>query len=435
MRRIAFFEDSQAANFSPIALLRPVFELRCGHFSLRERVVGQLTPDEWGVCIRPELLPTYGETNPGAHVNDSDWLTREPTLLLNGRWLPDLETLAVIEPGTAGWIDDTLAYVVSEPGEPLQADFEFLADDAQRLARHKRPVAVSGKLLQFPWDLVSENGRQLAIDFETRQRPERMKELPGQVAVVGDPGRVFIHASAKLDPFVVIDASAGPVWIDADARIQAFTRLEGPCYIGPQSQLFRANVREGCSIGPVCRVGGEIEESIIHGFVNKYHDGFLGHSYVCPWVNLGALTTNSDLKNDYSEVKVPLAGTCRETGSNKVGCFIGDHTKTALCSLFNTGSSIGVMSLILPGGELLPKHVPSFSRIWHGVLEPLPDGPEPGIMTARFAMSRRDQDLTPAMERLLRNVYRLTEPERAAALRRSKQPLRNESVPTLHQPG
>src|SRR5207253_6628464 len=106
--------------------------------------------------------------------------------------------------------------------------------------------------------------------------------------------------------------------VEAGAVIQSFTRLEGPCHVGTQSQLFRANVRGGTTIGPVCRVGGEIEASILHGYVNKYHDGFLGHSYLCPWVNLGALSTNSDLKNDYSIVRVPLEGRSVDTGLSKV---------------------------------------------------------------------------------------------------------------------
>jgi hypothetical protein len=199
--------------------------------------------------------------------------------------------------------------------------------------------------------------------------------------------------------------------------IQAFTRLEGPCHIGAKSQLFRANVREGTSIGPVCRVGGEIEGAILHSFVNKYHDGFLGHSYVCPWVNLGALSTNSDLKNDYSTVRVPLSGVPVDSGEMKVGCFIGDHTKTAIGSLFNTGTSVGLMCVILPDGELLPKHVPSFSRIWHGELvDGLPL--EKGLMTARAAMHRRNKTLTMAQETLLRKLHTQSITERERAIER-----------------
>ena len=129
--------------------------------------------------------------------------------------------------------------------------------------------------------------------------------------------------------------------------------------------------------------------------------------------------TNSDLKNDYSPVRVPLAGQSLDTGSTKVGCFIGDHTKTALASLINTGSSIGVMTMILPGGELLPKHIPSFTRVWHGRLEPLPDGVDSSLAAARTAMLRRDCTLTSADERLLRQVFELTRAERDAALQRA----------------
>ena len=136
-------------------------------------------------------------------------------------------------------------------------------------------------------------------------------------------------------------------------------------------------------------------------------------------MNLGALSTNSDLKNDYSNVKVPLAGESIDSGSTKVGCFIGDHTKTALCSLFNTGSSIGVMTMLLPGGELLPKHVPSFTRLWHGRVEELPHGIEPSLEVARTATSRRKVELTAAMERLLREVHRQTAGERDMAIQRA----------------
>ena len=141
---------------------------------------------------------------------------------------------------------------------------------------------------------------------------------------------------------VVLDAEHGPIYIDAGAEIHPFTRIEGPCYIGAGSVLFGAKCRAGNSIGPMCRIGGEIEGTIIQGYSNKYHDGFLGHAYVGQWVNLGALTTNSDLKNDYSEVRITLDGQSPiATGSNKVGALIGDHAKTSIGTLLNTGDVRG----------------------------------------------------------------------------------------------
>src|SRR5207245_10009051 len=129
--------------------------------------------------------------------------------------------------------------------------------------------------------------------------------------------------------------------IDAEAVVHARTRLEGACYIGLGCHVLGATIRAGTSLGPACRVGGEVEASIVLGRSNKYHDGFLGHSYVGEWVNLGAGTHNSDLRNDYGEVTAVVRGERIRTGLGKVGCFLGDHVKTGLGTLLNTGSNVG----------------------------------------------------------------------------------------------
>lgn len=416
--RIALFEDQAATNFAPIALLRPVFELMCGHFGTRERALQFLPVSDWAAFARPELVDVYREEHPACKLNNVDWLRAGPTLLINGRWLTDPKTYATITPGSVGIIDGTVVYLTLDPLEAALISGDNWDECLPQIARTRHRVAAPGKLAAYPWDLVHHNPDQIKADFKARELGLSQAEEQGpHVAILGPAHNVFIDLTASIDPFVVIDARKGPVSIEAGAMIQAFTRLEGPCHIGAKSQLFRANVREGTSIGPVCRVGGEIEGAILHGYVNKYHDGFLGHSYVCPWVNLGALSTNSDLKNDYSTVRVPLSGHPIESGEMKVGCFIGDHTKTAIGSLFNTGSSIGVMSLILPDGELLPKHVPSFSRIWHGeLIDGLPL--EKGLATARAAMERRNKRLTVAQETLLRKVHATTHAERDKAIHR-----------------
>src|SRR5436190_22914514 len=156
--------------------------------------------------------------------------------------------------------------------------------------------------------------------------------------------------------------------IDREAVIAAFSRLEGPCYIGPQTHVLGAKIRSGTTLGPNCRIGGEVEESIIHGHSNKYHDGFLGHAYVGEWVNLGALTTNSDLKNDYSTVSVMMGGKSVDTGSTKVGSLIGDHVKTSIGTLMNTGSVVGTMAILVATGAPLPKYIPPFAWFLNGVV-------------------------------------------------------------------
>ena len=418
---LAFFEDQHAHRFSPIALTRPVFDLVCGRYSQRERFLKTLSPQQWGGLVRDYLREMTLEENPQAEINNTLWLAKQPTLLINSRWIPSVEALFHLQSADVnevGMVGETIVYLTLDPTEAiLISDVNQIEETLLRIAQGKRQRHLTGALIQHPWDLVNLNGSQLEADFELSKIIDKQVPYSGKIELRGTRDRISIAHDVDIDPFVLLDARSGPITIDRGVRIQAFTRIEGPCHIGCDTQLFRANIRGGTTIGAVCRVGGEIEESIIHGYSNKYHDGFLGHSYVCPWVNLGALTTNSDLKNDYSAVRVPLTGIPIETETNKVGCFIGDHTKTALGSLFNTGSSIGVMSMILPGGELLPKYIPSFSRIWHGMLDDNIDL-EASFVSAKIAMGRRGRDFTPTHQRLLRYLQQQTSEQRERAILR-----------------
>src|SRR6201999_827727 len=219
---------------------------------------------------------------------------------------------------------------------------------------------LGGDWIARPWDLVARNADHVVRDFHTSGQVGVSNRHLATAAIVGPADRLYIHESARIDPYTVFDTTSGPITVAAGAWVQPFTRVEGPSYIGRDTQLFRANLRGGVTIGPVCRIGGEVEATVVHGYSNKYHEGFLGHAYVGEWVNLGAITSNSDLRNDYGEVYVPLGGDPVATGMAKVGCFIGDHTRTGLGSMLNTGTAIGGMCNVLPADPLLPKHVPPF---------------------------------------------------------------------------
>ncbi len=415
--RVLLFEDSNAENLTPLALLRPVFELICGRESLRRRLQRWFPNAEFGAWIRPWLVDAYAEEQPQVTVNQLDWVRQGDVLLVNGRWLPERRLTAQdFATHHAGFVDGKPAWMLI-PGDELA---ELLQGDPTtalgQYAITQRALPTHGGWIRYPWDLICRNAAQLIRDFAD----EGVSQCPKfeHVQVLGDPADVYIAAQAEIDPYVVVDARSGPVSIDREAKIQSFTRIEGPCHIGRGSQIFRALIRKGTTIGEHCRVGGEVEESIMHAYVNKYHEGFLGHSYVCPWVNIGAMSCTSDLKNDYSPVKVPLQGQMVDSGMNKVGSFIGDHAKTAMDSMFNTGSSVGVMAMVIPGGRLLPRHIPSFSSVSFGNLAcdwPL----NAAIETAQSMMSRRGQSLTLKAERLLRIVHHRTEQERQAALRRA----------------
>lgn len=417
--RILIYEDTLADDLAPLSLMRPVSELICGRESLRRRVQRWFPTAQCGARIRPWLADVYREEHPDLHVNDPDWLRQSATLLINGRWLPERRPWTnEITGDNAGFIDGHLAWISLDFDECQLLGEDSFHSALRRIASVRRIVSASGSLVRYPWDLVHRNHDQLIRDFEDEGLSQPPQSSNGQIQLLGSPEDVYISPQADLDPFVVLDTRCGPISIDQDVHVQAFTRIEGPCHISRGARLFRAQIRGGTTIGEGCRVGGEIDTSILHGFANKYHEGFLGHSYVCPWVNLGAITTTSDMKNNYSSIRVPLHGEPIESGLLKVGSFIGDHSKTAIDSMFNTGSSIGVMAMVLPGGRLLPRYIPSFCNVSFGELAA--DWPlEASLATAAIAMTRRGRELTPATEQLIRTLYEQTEPERQLALDRA----------------
>ena len=212
----------------------------------------------------------------------------------------------------------------------------------------------------------------------------------------------------QLEAGVHLDASDGPIRLSAGAHISAFTRLAGPTFVGPDTHVLGGSLGS-VTIGPACRVRGEVSSTVLLGYVNKAHEGYLGHAYVGKWVNLGALTTNSDLKNNYGVVRVHTPEGSVDTGLIKIGCFLGDHVKTGIGTLLPTGCVIGVGSNLF-GGVMAPLHVPAFS--W-GMGENLEEYDiERFLDTAALAMSRREISLEEAARTLLRRACELTRPER-----------------------
>jgi UDP-N-acetylglucosamine diphosphorylase/glucosamine-1-phosphate N-acetyltransferase len=285
------------------------------------------------------------------------------------------------------------------------------------------PAAADVHTWNYTWDLVLANSQQLTEDFAAAGCSGIEGTVEQPRAIRGSQRDVYVAPGAMVHPMVVLDAAKGPIYIDRDAEIHPFTRIEGPCYVGRKSILLGAKCREGNSIGPVCRIGGEVEGSIIQGYSNKYHDGFLGHAYVGQWVNLGALTTNSDLKNDYTNVSIVLDGKRPiDTGSTKVGALIGDHAKTSIGTLFNTGAYVGAMTLIMATGKPLPKYIPSFAWFLEGVVTK-GFGKQKLYETARTSMSRRKKEWTPAQEMMWNEIFNLTAPARLVAVKKGRRAL------------
>ena len=410
-------------NFFPLAFGRPLWELRCGMSSLEEKLVAKIKPNSVAYFV-PDYMAGFYRTQVEKPVNDMTALTGDDLILVDP--LVKAEAFKVPAKGSS-------EIGLDEQGQVIYAriskdDIKQLpADDIEKFIASAKATFtnVTCKLhtWKYIWDLILANGEQIMADFAAAGQSGIEGTMEQPVAILGGKKDVYVAPEARVHPMVTIDAENGPVYIDKGAEIHPFSRIEGPCYIGKESILLGAKCREGNSIGPFCRIGGEVEESIIHGYSNKYHDGFLGHSYVGEWVNLGALTTNSDLKNDYSSVSVMLDGQHYiNTGSTKVGSLIGDHTKTSIGTLLNTGSYLGAMAIIMATGKPLPKFIPSFAWFVEGIVT---KGFGKGRLydTAKTAMSRRGCKWSAEAEAMWDTVFEMTSPVRKKAVKKGRRTL------------
>lgn len=414
--RIGIFEDPAVDFLEPLTLTRPAFDLRCGRSPLIDRLRRWFGGGELGAVVRPELAEFYRLQHPEMPVNDDEWLKRTK-VLVNARWLPGGAPPDELRTPRVALVGNQVAYaVLRDPVLPLDLDIPL--DGELECWKHTLPrVRAGGAMIDHPWDLVEWNGRILQKDYEAQHDRRERGAIPPGLSLIGPEERLVLDPMARIEPCVVIDTTKGPVLLDQDVLLGAFTRVEGPCHLGAGTQVFGARIK-GTSAGPMCRLGGEIEESILQGHCNKYHDGFLGHSYVGEWVNLGAGTQTSDLRNDYEPVSVTINQRRIETGLTKVGAFLGDHTKTALGSLLNTGTVAGAFCNLLPTGGLLPQVVPSFCTVWYGQVREAPDM-EPLFKTAARVMERRGRRFTEAQAAFFRGLYERTASQRQAVVQAS----------------
>ncbi|MEW5800081.1 MAG: GlmU family protein [Bacteroidota bacterium] len=413
--QICLFEDTHHSDLFPLVYFRPTFNLRCGILSLKEKVQYIYPKAEIALHCRSYLADYMRLRNPGLSVNI---LSGESVLFINGRTVVD-EQFAKQIPlqghNNVVYVNEGRIVAARVGGRHLKqlknhlnntlslSDFDGL-----------KVVKVDATTISYPWELIKHNGEQLRADFKllTKKQSAKKKKYekyPGVYLL--NEKNIFIDSGTVIKPGVVIDAEEGPVYIGKNVTIMPFSNIVGPAYIGDHSIVKAgAKIYHDTSIGPVCKVGGEIEASILHSYSNKQHDGFLGHSYLGAWVNCGAGTVTSDLKNNYGSVKVYVNGEPIDSGMQFVGVTIGDHSKTAINSTFNTGTVIGVSSNIF-GTGFPPKYVPSFS--WGAAGETFTTyNADKAINVARKVMIRRNIVLTDSEEILFRTIFDLTSNER-----------------------
>ena len=391
---IVLFEDEAAQTLEPLSLTRPVWELRCGITSLKEKILKTLTCTKHDFYAREYLQETIQHPPVRAKILADDCLWVNGALLAG----ENFSSATDLKPGSA-WVADqrVLAFRGAQPegwqaGTKLQlSGFDLIEAPPQ-----------TGKLLDHPWHFVhAMNGE---IVREAKQLGSLGQNL-GEVhrsTILTNLGAIFIGTGARISAGVVIDAGSGPIVIAEGALIGANAVIEGPCYIGPKTQIKPLAHVRGSSFGEECRVGGEVSVSIIQGFTNKQHGGFLGHSYLGSWCNLGSGTETSNLKNNYSPVKVQVGERLVDSGELFVGLTMGDHSKTAIGSVFNTGTMVGVGCNIF-GADFPPRFIPSFH--WGGA-EKLAQYPlHRTLEIAREVMPRRGRALTDEDIKVLRWIF------------------------------
>ena len=221
----------------------------------------------------------------------------------------------------------------------------------------------------------------------------------------------FIGKNVEIKPGVVLDASTGPIFIEKNVTIFPNAVIQGPFYIGQSSKIkSSATIYPNVSIGNVCKVGGEVEDTIIHSYTNKQHSGFLGHSYLGSWINLGADTNNSDLQNNYGSIKVQINGRHIDSGKQFVGLMMGDHSKTAINTMFNTGTVVGFSSNVF-GAGFPPKYIPSFG--WGGSESMKEYKLVKALETAKAVFVRRNRNFSAEDENLFEYIFNLTKEDRS----------------------
>jgi len=405
--RLGVFEDTACARLAPLTHLRPVFGLWSGIAPAWQRIEALYGANVAVVRCRASLAAWCAREMAGASAGPL--APNERALLLNGALWGSLELpreipldgpdevitslgrIAAVRAGAA-----TLARLPNAPlpepmtGEPLPA---ALAELPGREATFS--------FVAHAWDTVAENESRLREDFQIFAKPIEARRIARADEIGVD---CFIGDGASLSSKASLDASEGPILIGAGVTIEPFAYIKGPAFVGAGARV-RAGCRleGGSTVAPGCRIGGEVEGSILYPFMNKQHDGFLGHSIVGSWTNLGAGFTTSDLKNNYGTVRSTAAGERVDTGLTKLGAVIGDHAKIGIGTLLSAGTVIGTAAQIAGVAGVVGGAVPSFAW-WAGAERAVHDVNR-AVETARTVAGRRGRSLCGDEEAALRALF------------------------------
>ena len=413
--QICIFEDEHYLNFEPLIYSRPVFDLVCGMVTLREKILRAFPGEKVVLKCRSYLATFVKEDKKKLRVNEFE---DDDCLFINGNVVEPAKLKKLLSFKSKG------EKVFLSNGVIVAA--RITKDKLKKLSLDKTEIINTQLFTKLPseeveipcvkylWDLIYLNGKEIRDDFDFYTKIGVGKSLAEKKKYSGvsfiNRKKIFTSRGVEIKPGVVLDASTGPIYLDKNVTILSNAVIQGPVYIGENSQIKAgATVYPNVSIGKVCKIGGEVEDSIILPFTNKQHPGFLGHSYLGSWINIGADTNCSDLQNNYGTIKVQVNGRHIDSGKQFVGLMMGDHSKTAINSMFNTGTVVG-FSCNVYGAGFPPKYIPSFS--WGGSESIREYKFSKAVETAKAVFNRREREFTASDEKLFDHIFNLTSEER-----------------------
>ncbi|MFZ1730226.1 MAG: GlmU family protein [Bacteroidota bacterium] len=413
---ICLFEDLSISTLLPLTHLNPDFDLRCGIFTGRERIQQYFAGEPLILYTRMGMVEAMSErTGLPVNTNDAADLYISGSTLLSPALVQAIGNhrnedmffasgeVLLAATVVSDWLREKI-YQWLKAGL-LREELSSSPHSRPDIKEFTTPVTqVAGDMVRFPWDLIEHNGAMIAVDAQSFALGSIASGA--QIAVSAElinKENIFIGEEARIGAGAVLDASGGPIVIDTGAVIMPQAVIIGPAYIGQNSRIkIAAKIYENSSIGPWCKVGGEVEDVIFHSFSNKQHDGFVGHSYFASWTNLGADTNTSDLKNNYSPIRITLDGREHDTGRMFLGTIMADHAKCGINTMLNTGTVMGVGCNIY-GGDFPPKFLPNFT--WGGAGGLQEYDFDRFCETASVVMQRRERQFSECERRLCRDAF------------------------------
>jgi UDP-N-acetylglucosamine diphosphorylase/glucosamine-1-phosphate N-acetyltransferase len=391
MNYILFDDQHVRTSLLPLTFTRPVSEIRVGICTITQKWE-QMLRSRISFLTEPYLQTKYPQVNTASDV------------FINGAICPDealLGAIGSLQKGDRLMHGDILVAYRPEELPEMLTDIDQIPDI--RVQTHQQHITIIRDLC----DIYTSNGEQIRADFRRITAGRASRPITDPHTAVYNPGQVFIEEGVEMKA-CVLNAEGGPIYIGRNAQLHEGTVIRGPISLGEGSVLnMGSKIRPDTTIGPYCKVGGEVSNSVIFGHSNKSHDGFMGNSVLGEWCNLGADTNTSNMKNDYGHVKQWSynEGGMRDTGRQFCGLVMGDHSKAGINTMFNTGTVVGVSCNVF-GGDFPPKYVPSFS--WGGAsgLEVYHLGK--ALEVADRAMQRRGLRLDDTDRHILTTVFNLT---------------------------